>query len=217
MPRKPKYGDGLTLRQELFCEEYIKDFHITNAALRAGYSEKSAHVEGFKLLKKPKIALRVEEAKQQRMQRVQVKADDILREILKIATCDIAQAFDESGALKPIHEIPEEVRRAMSSVEILEQHEGTGKNRVYVGDVKKIRFWDKVKALELLGKHMKLFTEKHEHSGPDGKPIEIVASRMDSEEIDSRIQLLLEKQNALPVQSVKLHDYFDPEKSNEDK
>ena len=61
--------------------------------------------------------------------------------------------------------MPEALRLAISSIEVFEEFEGSGKDRVYIGDTKKLKIWDKVKALELLGKHLKLFTEKLELSG----------------------------------------------------
>jgi phage terminase small subunit len=112
-------------------------------------------------LGKVRVRQAIQEAQARRAARVEVQADDVLRELLRIARADIAQAFDESGALLPVQEMPEDVRRAIASIEV----EQVGGDDGAVSFVKKVRFWDKSKGLELLGKHLKLFTDKVELSG----------------------------------------------------
>ena len=70
----------------------------------------------------------------------------------------------------PIHEIPEEIRRAISGLETFEEFEGFGKDREKIGDTKKLKFWDKPRALELLGKHLGLFVDKVDHT-TGGQPL----------------------------------------------
>jgi len=138
------------------------DLNGTKAAIAAGYSEKSARSQASKLLAIPEIQDRIDELNQERQARVQITTDMVLGELLKIARTDIGQAFDENGSLKPLNQIPEDVRRAIQAIEVDELFEGQGIERSQVGLTKKIKFWDKVKSLELLGKHLKLFTERHE-------------------------------------------------------
>jgi hypothetical protein len=102
----------------------------------------------------------------------------VLSEIQKIATVDIRQAFDEKGHLKAIHDIPEEVARCISSIESVEYFEGHGRDRERVGFVKKIRFNDKLKALELAGKQAAMFKDHVEHSG--GITLEQLIDQADS-------------------------------------
>lgn len=157
----------LSPKQNAFVAEYLVDGNGVQAARRAGYKgtdEVLASV-AHENLRKPQIAKAVAEAQARRQQRLDLQADDILRELLRLARTDIGQAYDEKGRLKPIHEMPEDVRRAISGVKVFEEFEGTGKDRVQIGEVREVKFWDKVKGLELLGKHLKLFTEKVEHSG----------------------------------------------------
>ena len=74
----------------------------------------------------------------------------------------------------PIKDIPKAVRKAISGVEVEELFEGKGEDRVHVGTLRKVKFWDKVKSWELLGKHLKLFVERTEHTGLDGGPIQVI-------------------------------------------
>lgn len=158
-------GKGLTDKQELFCQEYLKDLNASAAARRAGYSEKSSDKIACQLMEKTRVSERISELLDQRSKRTEITSDQVLRELLLIAKADLSQAYDEKGNLKPIHEIPEGTRRAIAGVKVFEEFEGYGKERVKIGVTRELKFWDKNRSLELLGKHLKLFTDKIEHSG----------------------------------------------------
>ena len=169
-PRKPSTRPGrktpagesraqaLTAKQERFVQEYLVDLNGKQAAMRAGYSERSAEVTASKLLRNPKVQEVVAAAQTARAERVEVKADDVLRELLLIARTDIGDAFSETGALLPLKEMPAHLRRAISSIEV-EQLTVEGEA---IGTVAKVKLWDKPKSLELLGKHLRLFVDKVE-------------------------------------------------------
>lgn len=155
----------LTPKQEMFCREYVITLNFTDAALKAGYTKNFAEHHHRKLLDNPAIQERIKALKAPTIARLQMTADHVLQELFRIATCDIGQAFNDDGTMKPIHEIPEDVRRAIQAVEVEQLFDGTGQDRYQVGHTKKIRFWDKNKALEMLGKHFKLYTDKIEVDG----------------------------------------------------
>lgn len=155
----------LTPKEERFCEEYVTDLNGTQAAIRAGYSERSAPVTASRLLIKANVVQKVQALMDERSKRTRIDADTILKELLRLATVDITEAFDSMGQLKPLNEIPEDVRRAIAGLEVHELFDGQGEQRSIIGLAKKVKFWDKPRALELLGKHLKLFTDKVEHSG----------------------------------------------------
>lgn len=158
----------LTGKQQLFVTEYLVDLNATQAAIRAGYSAKTASRSGPETLGIPCVAAAITEAMNRRSEKTKVTSEIVLAELLRLARADISLAYNENGDLKPIHEIPEDVRRAISGMEIyVERIEGEE-----IGKIKKIRFWDKTKSLELLGKHLKLFTEKVEMTGKDGNPLQ---------------------------------------------
>lgn len=150
---------SLTPKQSAFVAAYLVSLNATQAAIAAGYSEKTAHSAGPRLLGNVDVKRAIDEALARRAERVEVKADDVLRELLRLATVDIGQAFDAEGKLKPLHEMPADVRRALAGVEVTSHAD--------VGTLTKVKFWDKTRALELLGKHLKLFTEKVEHDVTD--------------------------------------------------
>lgn len=156
---------SLTPKQARFVEEYLLDLSATDAACRAGYSRKTAESQGSRLLSNVKVREAIDAALAARSERVEVKADDVLRELLRLARVDLGEAFDKDGRLKAVHSIPPDVRRAIAGIEVEELFEGHGPDRVQTGHVRKVKFWEKTKALELLGKHLKLFTDKLEVSG----------------------------------------------------
>lgn len=156
-------------KQILFCHEYLKDLNATQAYMRAypDSSEAAARASASELLTNPNIVALVATLNKERLERVIGDADEVLREVFRLARQDIGAIFDDTGLPKSIHELPEEVRRTISKVEFdkcKQYNEETGEWD-YVPYIKKIHFWDKVKALELLGKHFKLFTEKLEVEG----------------------------------------------------
>jgi phage terminase small subunit len=147
-------------RHERFAQEYIKDLNGAQAAVRAGYSEKTARQQGSRLLTNADVAQRISELQAERAKRTQIDADRILLELYRIATVDVGLAFDDAGQMKPLKDIPEDVRRSISGLEVHEIFDGQGDQKHAIGLAKKIKFWDKPRALELLGKHLSLFIER---------------------------------------------------------
>jgi phage terminase small subunit len=155
----------VTERQRRFAKEFPVDLNATQAAIRAGCSERSAHVTASRWLKNAKVAELIDAELKARAARVEVKQDEVLRELLRVAKADLRQLFDERGALKPVGEWPDEVAAFVSSIEVEELFEGRGEDREHVGQVRKVKLWPKVQALELLGKHLKLWVDRLEHAG----------------------------------------------------
>lgn len=166
MANKPKAYDwkGFTDKERLFCYEYIIDKNKTKAAIRAGYSERNAGKIGFELSEKPRIKTRIEEMMADTFKKLEVTREAIIGELARIALSDIGDLFNEDGSMRPIHEIPEDTRRAIAGVDVDELFEGRGDEREHIGFTKKLKMWDKNKALELLGKSLKMWTDKLEVS-----------------------------------------------------
>jgi len=179
-------------KQKQFCEEYLIDLNATQAAIRAGYSEKTAKQIGSKLLTKVDIQKKIQELQKERSMRVEISADKVLSEIGKLSFSDIRKLFDENGQLLPIHQLSDDIAAAVSSVEVVTSAI-PGTKPVEVEYVSKIKLWDKKGSLELAGKHLKLFTDKTEVTGPGGGPVQIDVADMTAEQIDSRINELLSK------------------------
>jgi phage terminase small subunit len=140
----------LSPKQQRFVAEYLKDSNATQAAIRAGYSRKTAGSQGHDLLKKPEIAAAVK----LKVEQVAMEADEVLERLSDIASSDLGDIFDKDGNMLPLHEIPAQVRRAIASFE-------TETNALGVTTTK-VKFWDKPATLGLLGRHHKLFTDRLE-------------------------------------------------------
>ena len=145
---------ALTDKQEQFCLEYLTDLNATQAAIRAGYSENTANEQGSRMLAKVNVQRRIAELQAERAERLQIQHDDILRELASIAFAspahymDVVQVDGTSRILvKPTAEWTEQQKAAVISIK-------NTPNGV------EIRLSDKVKALELLGKHLGMFNRK---------------------------------------------------------
>src|SRR3954465_62707 len=158
----------LTPKQERFCQEYTIHWTATRAAKEAGYSEKSAHLQGYQLLRNPIVQTRIKELTDAALKDIGVSRERVLTELSRIAFLDPGRAYDEIGQLIPIKEMPEDVRRAVSKVKIFEEFKGRGYDRELIGFTKEVEFAPKKSALDTLAKHLGLVPEKLEHSGPNG-------------------------------------------------
>lgn len=174
-----KGPDGLNDKQRLFCAEYLVDLNGTAAGIRAGYSERTARSIAQELLTKPEVIAKVKTLMDERSQRTQITADRVITEVAHLAFSDLRKLFDARGAILPITEWPDDLAAAIASIEVDELFEGTGKDRVHVGYTKKVKTWDKPKSLDMLGRHLKLWVERHEHSGPNGGPIPVQNDGLD--------------------------------------
>ena len=161
--RKPggrQEGTSLTPRQARFIKEYLVDLNATQAAVRAGYSQKTASIIGQENLRKPNIATAIKDAQQQRSARTDVTADAVVRELAYIAFGDISGLFDAQGRLREAHDLAPGVRARIAAIDVVrERTRAVGDTTVEESSVK-VRVWDKVRALELLAKHLGLLTEQ---------------------------------------------------------
>lgn len=151
----------LTPKQERFCQEYLIDLNATQSAIRAGYSAKTAHSHGPRLLENVGVRDFISELKSVRSEATGIKAKWVLDRLANIADFDIRKLFDENGNLLPINQLEPETAFALSSIDIGEMTTGDD----FISLTKKIKAADKIKALELIGRHLGMFTERIEHTG----------------------------------------------------
>lgn len=148
----------LTDKQELFAREYLKDLNATQAAIRAGYSEDSAASQGCENLIKPNIAKRIAELKAERNEEVGVDAAYVLRRLVEIDQMDAADILDDEGNMLPISAWPKVWRTSLSGMDInrlrMAGKGGSEDDESFETTIQKIKWPDKVKNLELLGKHV---------------------------------------------------------------
>ncbi len=155
---------AITPKQQRFVDEYIVDLNATKAAIRAGYSKASAHTQGWDFLQKPEIRSAIEAAAAKRAERVEVKADDLLRRLKEIAFVDVRHAYDDAGNLLNVQQLPDDIGRSLAGIKVFDEFgvDAEG-NKLKIGEVRELKFTDRIRALELLGKHLKIFTDRVEH------------------------------------------------------
>lgn len=185
---------NLTPKQQRFVKEYLVDLNATQAAIRAGYSAKTAESAGSRLLRNVKVQAAIQQAMADRLKRTEIDADYVLNRLVEIDQMDCIDILTETGELKPISEWPKVWRQFISGFEVSELFAGSGDERAVVGMLKKIKWPDKVKNLELIGRHVTVqaFSDKTkmEHSGPNGGPIE---RKPTQQEIEDAIKAISDK------------------------
>lgn len=146
---------ALTDKQEMFCREYLIDLNATQAAIRAGYSVKTSNRIAAQNLSKVDIQNRIAELKAKRNEDVGIDADYVLRRLVEIDQMDVLDILNDDGSLKQISLWPKAWRTTLTGLDIsttiLNFNEETAETIL-----KKIKWPDKVKNLELLGKHVRV-------------------------------------------------------------
>lgn len=157
-------------KQALFVQEYLKDFNATQAAVRAGYSHRSARSIANELLTKPDIRADLSKAVEERCSRAQVDATWLLVRLVEELNADLVDLFYDDGRLKPPQEWPEVWRRGLVSSMELEERETTDDNGCGTSiKVVRLRFSDRVRRLELIGRHVDVgaFRDRVQHDIAD--------------------------------------------------
>ena len=153
-------------QHKLFVREYLKDLNATNAAIRAGYSKKTAVVQGCRLLTYAKIPEAIEKGFQKRANKVEVDADYVLRRLKAIDDMQVSEILEDDLTLKPLSEWPLTWKQSISSIDLQELSAGMNNSEAAMTVIKKIKWPDKIKNLELLGKHVDVmaFKERIDHN-----------------------------------------------------
>lgn len=149
----------MTPKQERFIAEYRKDLNATQAAIRAGYSAKTAEQQGPRLLGNVEIAKVLAHQTQTSLQKIKITAERALGEAAALAFSDLGAYYNEAGEVKPMSEWTPEMRAAVQSLETLDRDITPGE-RGPAAKVHRLKLWDKPKNLEMLFKHLNLLTER---------------------------------------------------------
>lgn len=156
----------------LFAHKYVENgFNATQAAKDAGYSAKTAYVLGSKLLDDPETWAYIQGLTEDLLRESHLSASDLLRLISTRATMDASDLFEKDGSLKLINDIPEDVRRSIQSMEVVELFEGSGDQKHAVGLLKKVKLTDRDKNTEMLAKYHGLLRDRVSHENPDGSAL----------------------------------------------
>lgn len=162
-----KTDEGLNDRQRLFVEEYLADLNQTQAAIRAGFSPKTAKQKACNMMKKPNIREAVDKAMAERSKRTGINADRVL---LELGRCGLYNALDFINAKDAtvMDNATADDGAAIASVKV--KTTPTENGNIVEREIKLV---DKLKALELAGRHLGMFIDKTEHSGPGGGAIPV--------------------------------------------
>lgn len=177
--RKSTQYKPLTAMQEAYCQSYIKTpENQSQAAIDAGFSPNTAAVKASVMMRDERIQKRIAELMEERNKRMRVSADYVLMRLVEIDQMDVLDILNDDGGMKPIAEWPKVWRTSLSAMDIAtikttqaSLQKENGEADLSVEDVehilKKVKWPDKVKNLELIGKHVDVnaFKERLEVSG----------------------------------------------------
>lgn len=156
----------LTLKQQRFVEEYLIDLNATQAAIRAGYSQKTAASQGERLLRNVEVQSAITAAVKNRSSRTEVTQDMVIAELVKIAFGDQRRVmtWGPSGVkLRDSTELTSDEAAIVSEV---------SESVTAAGGSLKLKTHDKVGALKLLGEHLGMFKQHIELTGKNGGPVQ---------------------------------------------
>src|SRR5215208_4155617 len=165
---------ALTPKQERFVGEYLKDLNATQAAIRAGYSPSSAAEIGYENLRKPQMATAISEAFKARAERTRVEGDRLVLELARIGFSDIREiaSWGEGGlTYKASDELTDDAAATIAGiVETVTRTKDGGERWT-----RTVKLHSKLRALELLGRHLGIFTDKVQMApAPDGFTIRLI-------------------------------------------
>lgn len=147
--------DGLTYREELFCHYYVETANGSEAYRRTGGKAKRADVAASQLMARDPVAKRISELRTRRLAAIEFNATEVLARLIAQVRADLSDIYDGRGALKPVWEWPDVWRTGLvAGIETVEEYdEDDDGNRVLTGYIKKVKISDRVKILELAGRH----------------------------------------------------------------
>ncbi|WP_414446194.1 terminase small subunit [Citrobacter europaeus] len=167
--RKSMQYKPLTAMQEAYAQEYTKcPENQTQAAINAGFSPKTAAVKASVMMRDDRIQKRIAELMEERNKRLRVSADYVLLRLVEIDQMDVIDILDDEGGLKPVSQWPKVWRTSLSAMDINRiRMAGKDGDDDIESTLQKVKWPDKVKNLELIGKHVDVnaFKERLEVSG----------------------------------------------------
>ncbi|EJB8386429.1 terminase small subunit [Pseudomonas aeruginosa] len=183
---------ALTKKQRLFVDEYLLDLNATQAAIRAGYSTRRAAEIGYQLLQRPEVAQAIQAAMAKRSKRTEVEADYVIRRLREIDEMDVLDILEDDGSFRSIRDWPKAWRQFLSGIEIAELFEGRGDDRRIAGVLRKVKWPDKLRNLELLSRHV----------GTESAALDLELKRLDVAKKRAELKLLENSDDEAPPTSV---------------
>jgi len=170
----------LTVKQELFVQGLLAGLSQREAYKRAyntaNMKDNTIDVRACELAKSSKISVRLDALLSDVKERNMVTIERVLQEYSRLGFFDPRNLFNSDGSPKDIHELDDDTAAVVAGLDVVEIYEGTGRDRRFVGNIKKFKLADKKGALDSMAKYLGMFIDKHELSGPGGGALNIVSS-----------------------------------------
>lgn len=155
----------LTKREKAFVEHFLRTGQVGESATAAGYSARTAHAAGSRLLRKVKCRAEIDRRRADLNAVDELTTTRIRKELARLCYSDMRRLYNEDGTQKLPHELDDDAAAAVASFESEELFEGSGKARRLIGYTRKVKFFDKNSALEKAMKHKGLFERDNEQVG----------------------------------------------------
>lgn len=168
----------LSHKQRCFVDEYLIDLNATQAAIRAGYSAKTAQEQSSRLLSNVMVKAAVAARMKDREKRTGIEQDRVLKELARLAFFDIRRLYDADGNPIPIHKLDDDTAAAVAGLDIMEEYEGYGEDRKFIGYTKKYKLTDKTANLTLAMRHLGMLKDSLDVNFKDGLAGRMAAARM---------------------------------------
>lgn len=180
--KKPRVKAGTSLssaedRRNSFVEAYLSNGgNATDAAIQAGFSASSARRQGHRMTTDVHIAAMLDKRRAELCNTLEISTERILKERARLSFFDVRKLFDKNGQPLPITELDDDTAAAIAGIEVIEQYEGTGDDRVFVGFLKKYKLSDKGASLTALEKHLGMYEKDNSQKAGalEGLPRELV-------------------------------------------
>jgi len=192
----------MNLKQQRFVDEYLIDLNATQAAIRAGYSAKTANEQGARLLANVSVSAAITAAQARRAKRTEITQDRVLAELAKIGFADMRKLLRWTGNLPKMDlEEAEESGDVSISVanfiQLFDSDDLDDDIAACISEISqtkdgalKVKLHDKRAALEAIGRHLGMFKDRVEHTGKDGGPIQYDQVKTDADAFESAITRL---------------------------
>jgi phage terminase small subunit len=191
-------GRPLTDKQKMFVLEYLVDLNATQAAIRAGYSKKTARFIATENLSKPYLQEAIQEAQKELAKKSGISPERVLAELAKIGFADIKQYLEYRTAKSVVGHDEVNGEPIIDYTQIIDVIDSSQVDGSVISEVSiskdgtfKFKLHDKMAALDKIGKHLGMFTDKMELTGKDGGPIETTVTDLTTDQLKAKAAQLL--------------------------
>jgi phage terminase small subunit len=159
--------ERLTAKQKAFVRHYLESHEITESAKKAGYADKHSNTIGNRLMHKSRIIELIRQEEEKAIQAAGINRKDALLRLAKMVYFDPRNLYREDGSVKDPSEWDDATAAVIAGIEVMEVFGGKGKEKTIIGQTKKVKVIDPLRALEVLMKHLGLLKD----SDKDGNPM----------------------------------------------